>query len=91
MFKPEFKERGLVRAVFVASIGRCGFVDATSRERAEESGCIWAVGRWYRDDDKKLCENLKRDFNILADAYSKIGGNDYSGGMYTYEYMKYKG
>ncbi len=91
MFEPKFKERGLVRAVFVVDMDRCGCVDATSRESAEARGNIWAVGKWYRDDDKCLMEKLEKDFNALLNAYRVIGGNEYSGGIYTYEYKKYIG
>jgi len=90
MYKPKFKERGLVRAVFVVDLGRCGCIDATSRESAESRGNIWAVGKWYRDDDPKLQEQLDMDFRILTDAYDKIGGNEFCGGVYTYEYKPYR-
>lgn len=89
MFKPEFKERGLVRAVFVVDMDQCGVVDASSREQAEKRGNVWAVGKWHRDDDAKLKENLDHDFEILARAYKEIGGNDYRGGAYSYEYKPY--
>ena len=90
MYKPEFKERGLVRAVFVVDIGRCGCVDSTSREDAERHGNIWAVGRWYRDDDRDLQENLEKDFDALTTAYRKIGGNAFCGGVYSYEFKAYR-
>ena len=90
MFKPEFKERGLVRAVFVVDIGRCGCINSTSREEAEEYGNIWAVGRWYRDDDKNLQDKLEKDFDVLHNAYVEICGNDFCGGVYTYEYKQYR-
>lgn len=89
MFKPEFKERGLVRAVFVVDMNRCGCVDSTSKESAERHGNIWAVGKWHRDDDAMLQDKLEHDFKILASAYREIGGNDYCGGVYTYEYKPY--
>jgi hypothetical protein len=90
MTKPKFKERGLVRAVFVVSINDCGCISSISRESAEEHGNVWAVGKWYRDDDKDLQEKLEKDFNILENAYRRIGGNDYGGGLFTYEYKKYR-
>ena len=90
MFEPEFKERGLVRAVFVVDMEQCGCIDTTSREAAEERGNIWAVGKWYRDDDANLQRKLDRDFDILTDAYRRIGGNDFAGGAYGYEYKPYK-
>jgi co-chaperonin GroES (HSP10) len=90
MFKPEFKERGCVRAVYVVDMSRCGVVDSTSRENAESRGNVWAVGKWYRDDEKDLQEKLDHDFNVLIDAYRKIGGNDYGGGCLTYEFKKYR-
>ena len=89
MFEPKFKERGLVRAVFVVDMDRCGCVDATSREAAEARGNIWAVGKWYRDDDKNLMEQLEKDFSSLERAYRAIGGNSYCGGIFCYEYKKY--
>ena len=88
--KPEFKERGRVRAVFVVDMDRCGCINAISREEAEEYGNVWAVGRWYRDDEPGLQEKLERDFRVLSDAYRKIGGNEYRGGAYTYEYKAYR-
>ena len=84
----EFK--GLVRAVYVVGIGRCGCVDGTSREGAEEHGNIWAVGKWHRHDEADLKTKLEREHNILRSAYSKICGTEYSGGIYTYEYKPYK-
>ena len=90
MFKPKFNERGLVRAVFVVDMERCGCIDATSKERAEERGNIWAVGKWYRDDERNLQEKLDKDFDALTEAYRKIGGNDFAGGVYGYEYKPYK-
>ena len=90
MFEPKFKERGLVRAVFVVDMERCGCIDATSREGAEERGNIWAVGKWHRDDEQGLQENLEKDFDALTTAYRKIGGNDFCGGVYTYEYKVYR-
>ena len=90
MYSPEFKVRGRVRAVFVVDLSRCGCIDATSREKAEESGNIWAVGKWIRDDDRHLQEKLEDDLRELAKAYRQIGGNDYCGGVMTYEYMPYK-
>lgn len=90
MHKPEFKEHGLVRAVFVVGMGRCGCINSISREEAEEHGNIWAVGNWYRDDDKNLQDKLEKDFDALYNAYVKIGGNDFCGGVYTYEYKPYK-
>ena len=89
MFTPEFKERGLVRAVFVVDMDRCGCVDATSREQAEKRGKVWAVGKWHRDDDARLQEKLDHDFEILARAYKEIGGNSFCGGAYCYEYKPY--
>lgn len=89
MYKPEFKERGLVRAVFVADIERCGCIDASSKKHAEERGNVWAVGKWYRDDDPKLQEQIDKDFAVLTAAYEKIGGNDFGGGAYRYEYKPY--
>ena len=90
MFKPEFKERGLVRAVFVVDMERCGCIDATSREGAEGRGNVWAVGKWHRDDDMDLQEKLEKDFDALTTAYMTIGGNDFSGGVYGYEYKAYR-
>lgn len=90
MRKPEFKERGLVRAVFVVDMDRCGCINAISREKAEEAGNVWAVGNWYRDDDLKLQEKLEKDFDVLTEAYRKIGGNDFCGGIYHYEYKAYR-
>lgn len=90
MFKPEFKERGLVRAVFVVDMDRSGCIDASSKERAEERGNIWAVGKWHRDDDKGLQMKLDHDFDILTKAYKEIGGNSFCGGAYCYEYKAYK-
>ena len=90
MYKPEFKERGLVRAVVVVDIGRCGCIDTCNRESAESRGNIWAVGAWRRDDEKNLHDKLEDDFDILTRAYSDIGGNDFCGCAYTYEYKKYR-
>lgn len=90
MFKPEFKKRGLVRAVLVVDMNDCGCVDATSKENAEARGNIWAVGNWYRDDDRALQENLDKDFGVLLDAYRKIGGNHFRGAVYAYEYKPYR-
>lgn len=90
MFKPEFKERGLVRAVFVVDMDGGGCVDASSKEHAEENGNVWAVGKWYRDDERNLQEKLDHDFDILARAYREIGGNYFCGGVYCYEYKAYK-
>ena len=89
MYEPKFKERGLVRAVFVVDMERCGCIDSTSREDAEARGNIWAVGKWHRDDDKDLQAKLENDFDALASAYRKIGGNDFAGGVYGYEYKAY--
>lgn len=90
MFQPEFKERGFVRAVLVVDMERCGCIDATSREGAEERGNVWAVGKWYRDDDNNLQEKLERDFRALQRAYTEIGGNDFAGCVYGYEYKPYR-
>ena len=90
MFKPEFKERGLVRAVIVVDLERSGCVDARSKEAAEERGNIWAVGKWYRDDERNLQYNLEKDFNALYEAYTKIGGNSFGGCVYAYEYVPYR-
>ena len=76
--------------MYVVDMERCGCIDATSRENAEERGNVWAVGKWHRDDEKDLQEKLDRDFNVLIDAYRRIGGNDYCGGALTYEYKKYR-
>lgn len=89
MFKPEFKERGRVRAVIVVDLERSGCVDGTSKKAAEERGNIWAVGKWYRDDDRNLQANLEKDFKALYEAYTKIGSNSFGGCLYTYEYMPY--
>ena len=90
MYAPNFQERGLVRAVFVVGIGGCGSINSASREEAERCGNIWAVGKWYRDDDYNLQENLEKDFSILKNAYIKIGGNEFCGGIYCYEYKPYR-
>lgn len=90
MFEPKFKERGLVRAVFVVSSKWSSCTSTVSREEAEKYDNIWAVGDWRRDDDPDLQEKLEQDFKYLNDAYRKILGNDYSGGAFTYEYREYK-
>jgi hypothetical protein len=89
MFEPKFKERGLVRAVFVVSTGS-GCISTVSREEAEKYDNIWAVGVWRRDDEVDLQEKLEQDFKHLNEAYRKICGNEYCGGSFTYEYRKYK-
>lgn len=89
MFEPKFKERGLVRAVFVVSTGS-GCTSTVSREEAEKYDNIWAVGVWRRDDEADLKEKLEQDFKNLNEAYRRICGNDYCGGAFTYEYRKYK-
>lgn len=90
MYEPEFKERGLVRAVFVVDMERCGCIDSTSRASAEARGNVWAVGKWVRDDDPKMQEKLDSDFDVLVKAYTKIGGNEFRGGVYGYEYKPYR-
>lgn len=88
MFKPKFKKRGLVRAVFVVNTGT-GCTSTISREDAEEHGNIWAVGIWHRDDERNLDEKLEIDFNRLMECYKLICGNDFCGGAFTYEYKEY--
>lgn len=90
MMNPEFKERGLVRAVFVVDMERCGCINGTSREAAEACGNIWAVGKWHRDDEAALQEKLEKEFDILRTAYVRIGGHDYCGGVFTYEFKPYR-
>ena len=90
MIVPKFKNRGMVRAVFVVSVRGNGVCSSVSREDAEKYGNIWAVGIWRRDDEKNLLELLERDFDILSNAYRKLCGNEYHGGGFTYEYRDYE-
>lgn len=89
MYKPKFEKRGLVRAVVVIGVDRCGCIDSTSRENAEKWGNIWATGIWRRDDEADLQDLLEADFLILYEAYSKICRNRISGSVFTYEYKEY--
>lgn len=89
MYKPKFEKRGLVRAVVVIGVDRCGCIDSTSREDAEKRGNIWATGIWRRDDEVDLQGLLESDFEIISNAYSRICRNRISGSVFTYEYMEY--
>lgn len=90
MYRPEFEIRGLVRAVVVIDVDRCGCIDSTSRENAEKCGNIWATGIWRRDDEVDLQDLLESDFKILADAYRKICGSEMTGYVTTYEFKEYQ-
>lgn len=90
MYKPKFEKRGLVRAVVVIGVDRCGCIDSTSREEAEKRGNIWATGIWRRDDEVDLQGLLEADFDNINKAYQRICGNRISGCVFTYEYKEYE-
>ena len=83
----EKEKVGMVRVVIAIGNDRCGCL-STNYQDCEERGNILAVGFWHRHDERNLMDTLRREADLILNAYSKMW--NYSGAIIGTEWKDYR-